>query len=786
MKKVVLRDIKEHKILLDNGWEVYYDDALYLQDPDEIDPKELSGHADEIIGLLKLANKEFLSISRDNTMIVWSSRGKKQTTFQCADSILEIGFIKNNEMMVRFEGNYVTLFSINHRKELATFDVKIESFDKIEIGNGFLSFITSNNSLDVYSYDGSPLISFKNQDEFFTEWIFFPNDYCLTKSGKNDIKLWSNLGEEVIQLDENFRLSRDLLYIDSEYFSFVSDSDEICVYDFKGQKHASTKEDLANVTRKYIETEEKLVEQKNKNDIDDFSHVNNPGSRTGFLPSQVMYDNDIKIQDEDSRFLWNFFNRPLFGPIQKLLKKEEKSVKEYRKKMHEIKSTHEHDIQKNIEKIEELKSDIEVTKKSKKRVGYITFFFLVMGVIFAFVSYDATTQLISKGEFSLEKEGYIEDVQYYGMTLLDYETRNSNSFSDMLMTNLLVQIIAVAVISGVLFLIFLLIWITKKNHIKQLEHTKAKTEEKNNILHSSIETIRILMVKALAWLHSIDAYRFSIIKQIPVLKDQNLYSGSKAKEIIENKIKNELEAYALKECGITKDDIEFTDIQGENRREAIVLHDWSGVQDKSNSQMTKKIIDHNEMSFWSTRDGDILFAVQYIQFIFLTKDKIDVFNTYYDFMTNEYIAKQSHAYYYKDVTNMSKKDIEREMGSKAGNIPATEIKLQVSSGDSINLTVINQETKTFLGKTFLSEEDEDKDVEIQELKERREEIEADDEMDEEEKEDQLNVIDGQINSRENNSIVINESQIQELNRADMTIQNIRAQVRNHKTAESGE
>ncbi|QOY53236.1 WD40 repeat domain-containing protein [Candidatus Sulfurimonas baltica] len=722
MEKIYFNDNDKEKmrIKLSNNWEVNYDGELYLREAGDFEPKELVGHSEKVIGLLNLDGGEFLSISKDNTMIVWSAKGRKQATFESENSIVGISKIGDGKILALLEDESVVLWSVKYRRKLATFDLKVSSFDDVELDQSYLSFITKDGDLKVYTDTGNSVITFQNQKTFFTAWRFLRNDYCLTRTSTEIIELWSSSGEKVATINDKFSFSKDFLTIDEKSFAFVNENNEICIYDFEGKKYSSSKVDLANLTRTFIQTKEKLENQKKQNNIMDFMHVNNPDYKEVFIPSEVILKNDIELQDDDTKYLWNFFNRPIFNQIHNLLKKEEKSVKEYRKKMHEIKE--------NEMKLDEVNLLIASTIKIKKIIAIL--------VSLSFFS------------FALIVAGMLYKVLPSNMPVL-------------------------VLVPFVLFVVFIMIWKSKFSKLLLLHRKKEK-----------INTIDMLMQATKQWLKSVVEYRDSIIKQIPVLKDQNLYSGLKAKEIIKSKINNEIEKLALEECGITKDDIEFTDITGANNREAIVLHDWSKIQDKTNDSMSKKITSHNEMSFWSTKDGDILFAVQYIQFIFLTKDKIDVFNTYYDFIKNEYISKQSHAYYYKDVTNMSKKQVERIVFSESDEYSATEISLQVSSGDKINLTIINPETMKNLKNQFSSDEDlEERGLQIKELEEKLEEIKSDDSLDEDEKQDEIEMIEGQINSRKNDTIIVNKVASQELNKADQTIQNIRAQVRNHKTIE---
>ena len=231
----------------------------------------------------------------------------------------------------------------------------------------------------------------------------------------------------------------------------------------------------------------------------------------------------------------------------------------------------------------------------------------------------------------------------------------------------------------------------------------------------------------------------------------------------------------MNECGLDKDDIIYKD------QEPIILPTFSLIQDKERrAQVASKLVFENEYSFWPIKGGTLVSAVQFIQYTFLTKDKIDVFTTYYDFITNKAVGKEANAFYYKDVTNIAKKEVDRDdfWEDKSKDISATEIVLSVASGEKIRLTILNEESLSKIHQQTKDVETISPEMLMQKLEDERISIEADDDLSAEEKEDELRVVDGRISEAKTSLFELDSSQAS--NKADEAIKNIRNQLQQHK------
>jgi len=286
-------------------------------------------------------------------------------------------------------------------------------------------------------------------------------------------------------------------------------------------------------------------------------------------------------------------------------------------------------------------------------------------------------------------------------------------------------------------------------------------------LENQIATIDVVYPEINRFLEDIKKYRNVILRQLPIFSNPNIFDGKEVQEVMNKLIESKLNKEALEYCGLVQDDIVHID------KKAIVVKNGSLLQ-----LNTGKINNHNLNSFWKIEDGSVLFAVQYIQHIFLTVDKIDIFSAHYDFIQDKFINKEAQAFYYKDVTNISKREIERELLSKNTKASATEIALKVSSGDKIEFTIFNNDTLSELNANI--EDTPNNEKEIKDLELEYKEIESSKDYDsEEEKEEELSHIEKQINSLKVN-VPLDETIKFSTDEVNMSIQNIRAHIKKHK------
>ena len=690
---------EDKKIELTKNLILHYNTSkkdITVFDKSEEEEIVLDDHDDNVLQVMKLNNKSFISVSKDNTIKIWTFQGKLISSIdEHSDSILGVD-IKENGICSVSKNNKIILSDLMG-KTLYIIDEEVESLNNIKFWSDSIH-ILKGNKLSIYDNEsGKEIISFDNHDSFIDEFHRLKNNNILTKSdGK--VTLWTSTGENICDISISFSFSQ-MLELENHTFAILS-SEKVYILDEVGQVVSSNAQSNIVVEfKKLLESFNQLIKYKNeKKEINQFPHIFNPFAK---MMSNTI--DEIKNQELDfssnkhDKKVWDFFNRPLFAPIKKLLKKEENRTKRYLK-----------NIFSDIEKNQKEKLDTELLiEKENKSIKLVTIVMVISLVVAVGV-------------------GYFVNKFGYGIASLS--------------------------------VLFIFMIFTKKGMIAEYNTLLEK-------LKSELETLNVLIDTSNNFILNLRLYRSSIINQIPIVNDASLFNGKYVKEYITNLLDNNINEVAMNECGLIESDIEHVD------KKAIILNDWSLIQSN-----VSKVNKHNMHSFWGTQNG-IIFSTQFIQYIFLTKDKIDVFNTHYDFIQNKFIRKEAHAFYYKDVTNITKKEVDRQLIGEDDITPATEITLKVSSGDSIELTILNDDTLTKLNASTKVENENDE--KIDKLQDDKKEIENDDSLSEEEKMEEIKFIDAQINDLTSKEY-IESSKIDESNKVDTTIQNIRAQIKAHK------
>jgi len=322
-------------------------------------------------------------------------------------------------------------------------------------------------------------------------------------------------------------------------------------------------------------------------------------------------------------------------------------------------------------------------------------------------------------------------------------------------------------------LVFSLSWMLSAYKLssarKEIKKHKSNIEVQKELLNCGHEIIA-----------NIKDYRRKLLNQVPVLKPgmDDLFSGDFITTHIHSLIHGKLKDIAMQECGIEHEDIVF------HNHEPITLNTWSLIQGRERrSTIQNRIPFSNEFAVRVIKGGAIVSAVQFIQYIFLTKDKIDVFTMYYDFIAARAVAKEANAFFYRDVTNIGKKDVDRQgwlsnETSVDNDIGATEISLSVSSGEKISLTILNEDSILKINQQTKQSESISPDVEIKRLEKERQDILNDNTIPQDEKEDELQVIELRMSDAQD---ALQQIEVTEAtNNAEEAIKNIRIQLKNHK------
>ncbi len=665
----------------------------------------------KIIGIVRLNNYLILTLSKDNIFNIWNLKGQKRATYQeHKNEILGIEFFEEKEdsYILSISKDEGIKFWNVRGNELYKVDSKIQTLKDIQIIDTQFQLIDADNLYVYELFSGEKIATFKSQKKFISENRVLNTKKRLTNDGA--IKLWDEDDNKIKELNFHFDFDNLVETVNNKMIILTNES-SIIILNEKGETESdyTPTSEIIKSFKKFIYGRSRLRHMLiYKNKIQKFPHLYNPYEKDKIAEDEIANQNLVKIleEDVDTKFIWDFFNRPIFRIIKNLLKEEEKESIIY-----------ENIFNTSIESITE-----EINNSNKK-----------------------ITELQSSSKF-----------------------------------NMIITIIAFVIAMGVgigvnplgfgilIISFFTFMSITSKNsEISTLRDTIKKLE-------SQINTIKVVYPEMNRFINDIKTYRESLINQIPKNKNEDIFNGKKVKEIMNKLINSTINDTAMEYCGLLESDIKHQD------KKAIILNEGSLLQANKS-----KIEPHNLYSFWGTEKGDILFAVQYMQYIFLTEDKIDIFNAHYDFIQNKFIRKESQSFYYKDVTNISKKEVERKLLGNDKETSATEITLKVSSGDSINFTIFNKDTLKGLegltdSKISVKQESDDKKTDpIVELKNQVEEIKNSEEYDnEEDRAEELEGLMESIKELEENKINENVNfSDDEVNKA---IQNIRTQIKKHK------
>jgi len=715
---------------------------------------------DEIIGLLKLEGSRVLTASKGGALKFWNNRGRKIT--ECREHASEIIYVcevksQSKTHLVSLSKNERFVIQNSQRRVIGTIEIGLsepEGFGYLSDDRG-LYILTPEDGLAFFNWVGKEFFTFKELNEPASSIRSFENGYYLIDSikGKGSdfgISLWDDSGNLIKRhLGKEFGFSSvdDVFELDDAYLAVITKSDTVIVFDSKGEKYAehASDEEICKSIRRFLADSQRVREyRESKKNILNFQHFSNPTHATSRVPvfeeenSELLKVLDKKTNEE--KMVWDFFNRPFIPRIFRVLQPEQrntnKSIRVFKK---------------------QADANNEVIGELSDKINARSFIFKLWSLMVSVIVVSAVIMTLAAVDYISLPE-----------TILSYVDQSTAQL---------------LILSGFFLLFIHLYTIHSRARKRKSQRREKDTLENNN---------RVLDLMSLSFgraISDIETYKPSLVEQIPVFNSPGLYDGSKVQQYFERIIKEKIEPVGLLECGISKDDII------NRNKEAIILNDWSLIQNKDDYAQGKikqvKDNDHwyNERSFFPMKDQKMLFAVQYLQFIFLTDDKLDVFTTFYDFVEDEFISKQAHAFFYKDVTNFSRKDISAPIeirgAEKSINSNAVEVTLSVSSGESIKLTIQNSETLDEIMKDAAQQdhgEEENSDQYIEDLQCEIEELKHDDSMDEGLRKQSVEMLQREIETSQNKS---SQDSIEELNqKANQAINNIRSQINKFKTVEA--
>lgn len=699
-------------------------------------------HIDPIIGVTPLTKTlhTYITIGLDHKIHVCKSSGGNLSSLNGhTGRILGVFELQFNQLLSVSEDGTLRLWNIKIGAEIAVMDVKVNRFDAISFFDNTKHFtVNEMDRVTIWSFSGQKIAEMDGLKAKIHSANRLKNGNWLVSydqsSGGYRVKphpaIWNESGEQISVFGFDFDVFGDVCELQNNQMLIKQGEDLISLWDMSGKLIAchETDPEISNLFQSlksnYIQTENHIERHP---EIIDYAHIRNPISSYNnvFMARGEIETQDIDLNDPIRNLFWNFFNRPLFNPIKTALKEP---IKNSRSAIENIK-----------EKTEKTQDELAKHIKKRKRSYIVSSLWLFITVIFTIASY----AFFIKNPIAID---------LLTMILTNVEREKAFESFDSLMG------IGGGCASITLLFFLISFGSNRSNKSEQLK------KEGNLALISQIEPA---FEKLIA---NIKSYRNGLLKTIPIVQNPQIFSDNTVPQKIQKIIEGELEILALEECGIDREDIIYTD------NSSIILKDWALIQNvEKRKEVISKININNEQSFWAA-NGEMLFAAQYIQYIFLTEDKIDVFTTYYDFISGKCIGKEANAFYYKDVTNIAKREVERHLDGKG--VSATEITLAVASGEKIQLTIQNNESVT----TLVNSAKDNESLPLPELidlkKQERKRIEEDESMLEDEKQEEIKYIDGELNNLRSGAA--EQDITQSINKADEAIKNIRAQLRQHK------
>ncbi|MBB1364452.1 hypothetical protein H5125_20110 [Shewanella sp. SR44-4] len=757
---------RSNEIKLSNGYHVEWHNSheFDLICEDEDIHQTINIHEDKVTAVVPLqhkANKDyFVTVGLDHTAQVFKFYGEHVASLdEHGDVIIGVFELADGQIVTASKDETLRFWNPRTGVCYSTIEAKIDSIDSVQFfAHQKQLAVNEPDGISICRFSGEQIIKLKGQIKPLKSLYQLSSGNWLTWSEGENPTLWSDSGESLKRFNFNFLFENGFIEKTAEQQLLIKNvNEQVSLWQNNGtliDSHVNTKEaslwqNGGTLSDSHVNTTEvsdlftalsKALEQVNlhieeKPTINHYPHlrnfIGNKESKSVLVPARVLELQKLNFdEDAKQKELWDYFNRPIPRELTTAMKREVKAARSAEKVLNQ--------------KIKTAQTALETHQKKRGVNKIVSLVMLFLTLVTAGVGSVLCTGANAPDLFNQLAGEYISG---FRPIKLDAVMR-----------------ICAGVIS--VPLLFCLIFFMKNRSQKTLQLLET----------GNLTLLNALLPEYCKLIDKVKAHRAQLWKSVPLRKNRNLYSGESVNATMKDIIENQIEKQALHSCGLEKADVIYSN------HEAIVLSDWALIQsDERRAPALTKLHGENELSFWGDNKGSLVFAVQYIQFIFLTADKIDLFTGFYDFINQEMSGKSSKSFFYKDVTTVTKDDVDRQTGIGKETISAIDVNLVVSSGDKIRLTILTQESLKSIVEAAKDNEEKERVSNhsiLKSLEARKKSILEDTEMDEDEREEELDDVETQIKSmNEENAPLDNEISN---NKAEEAIKNIRHQLKLHK------
>jgi len=706
----------------------------------------LDGHHGGIAQVLIFEKiKKIVAVGNDHRLSAYNFAGSKIFTGEAHDqpfTLIQLmeGDDGSKKLLSSNPDGRILLHDLLGKDQTIKFDANISSArDIVLFENGGLIGFLEPSGLSIWDKRGNRKITFaalkyapKQVKQLPSgRWVLshpVPNS---KESGR--AYLYSEDGEKIGDIGESSDLFSGVLETNDGKIIVKSNEPVLAQYSPKAELVVSYSEqsEVVSCSVELVKIRNKLItEMEGEPDVYKFSHfLRPPFQHDKKNPRRTAYiEDDPKkgLRGEDSRRtdrkLWSFFYRPNIMQIGRFFSSEFRKI-----------SVAQESLEKATDELDKRKSDLELSAGKSKTWG-------IAVLLLSFVV-GLTGLLIGFLEQPLDLRSLLEE--------------NGVNSGEVMQSLLLGGGSGIA-----LSVLFILPGVRKKR--------KSATR-----IGLQIALLADIQEYASATKKQIVDIRSNLLRQVATLKNGRVYSDIEVQGLLAKKIATKVRKVALEECGLDEEDL-----TGEGLPE--YLNEWALLQPKSS--ILNMVDADNLDAFWVARDREPLFAVQHIQFIFPGKNKLDTFSCFYDVIKDKLYGKSAHAFFYRDVTNVMKRDVPREVAFSEDEMHATEVTLSVASGENITVTIRNEETNEQIHKHVEGQRDDLKSNE-ESIRRAFEDIDSNPNLTPEEREEEKAAYEQLWNTDgESEDDSIDPGLTMQLERADKLISHIRKQLRELKEA----